>query len=89
MSRIRSFLLAVTLVLSAVVAFAGGGVNINTADAATLEKSLKGVGPNKAQAIIAYREKHGPFPTLAAVTKVKGIGKKTVKKIADKAFVEQ
>src|SRR5713101_6566969 len=35
-------------------------VNINTADEATL-KTLPGIGAKKAQKIIAYREKNGPF----------------------------
>ena len=41
-------------------AFAGP-VNLNSADAATLAKELDGIGPAKAQAIVEYRQKNGPF----------------------------
>ena len=53
-------------------------VNVNTADAATLSKELKGVGPKKAAAIVEYRSKHGPFKTADQLTQVEGIGKKLV-----------
>jgi competence protein ComEA len=53
-------------------------VNINVADAATLSASLKGVGLKKAQAIVAYREAHGPFKTQEDLANVKGIGLKTI-----------
>jgi len=35
-------------------------------------------GPAKAQAIIEYREKHGPFKTPEDLSLVKGIGDRTV-----------
>ncbi len=53
-------------------------VNINTADASTLAASLDGVGQAKAEAIIAYRQAHGPFENAAQLVKVKGIGQATV-----------
>jgi competence protein ComEA len=53
-------------------------VNINSADAATIAKSLDRVGPSKAQAIVAYREAHGPFKKVEDLGHVKGIGKTTV-----------
>ena len=37
-----------------------GGVNINAADAAALQ-TLPGIGPSKAQAIVADRTANGPF----------------------------
>ncbi|MEH6556240.1 MAG: helix-hairpin-helix domain-containing protein [Oceanicoccus sp.] len=49
-------------------------VNINTADAATLSASLKGVGSSKAEAIVAYRDNYGPFKSVEELTAVKGIG---------------
>ncbi len=55
-------------------------VNINTADAQTIAKNLKGVGLKKAQAIVVYRKKNGPFKTVESLAKVKGIGFKTVEK---------
>lgn len=56
------------------------GVNINTADAATLAQGLKGVGTVKAQAIVSYRQQHGPFTRIEDLDKVKGIGPATVEK---------
>ena len=53
-------------------------VDINCADAATLASGLKGIGDAKAQAIVAQREKAGPFKTADDLTTVKGVGAKTV-----------
>lgn len=53
-------------------------VNINTADAATLSQSLKGIGEKRAQAIIEYRTIHGPFASIEALDAVKGIGPATI-----------
>ena len=55
-----------------------GPVNVNTADAKTLARELQGIGMAKAEAIIAHREKNGPFKTADDLVKVKGIGKKLV-----------
>ena len=48
----------------ALPAFAATPVNVNKADAATLAKSLDGVGHAKAEAIVAWREEHGPFKSV-------------------------
>ena len=53
-------------------------VDINHADARTLAESLDGVGLVKAEAIVAYRNAHGPFRTPEELTRVQGIGAKTV-----------
>lgn len=55
-----------------------GPVNVNTANAETLSAELQGVGRTKAQAIVEYRKKHGPFQSAAELTEVKGIGMRTV-----------
>ena len=55
-------------------------VNINTASAEELSTLLKGVGLSKAKAIVTYRQANGPFKSKDDLTKVKGIGKSTVKK---------
>lgn len=60
-------------------AFAGP-VNVNTADAKTIAKELKGVGMAKAEAIVKYRKAHGPFQSLAELEQVKGIGEATIAK---------
>lgn len=53
-------------------------VNINSADAETISKALKGVGPKKAEEIVKYRKEHGDFKTLKDLENVKGIGAKTL-----------
>lgn len=82
--RTRSRLAAASLALAAgLVVFVpavAGPVNVNTADARTLQKELVGVGPAKAQAIVAAREKNGPFQSLEEVARVKGVGKKLVER---------
>lgn len=50
-----------------------GNININTAAQDTLE-SLPGIGPALAQAIIAHRDEHGPFNSVADIVDVSGIG---------------
>ena len=56
-------------------------VNINTADAATLAGSLRGVGIKKAEAIVAYRSEHGPFKSVDELVNVKGIGDKMLEQL--------
>lgn len=63
-------------------------INLNTADAATLERELKGIGASKAQAIVAYREAHGPFASLDELLEVKGIGAATLEKNLDKLSIQ-
>ena len=70
-----------SLVLSlalAGAAIAGETVNINTADAATIDRVLLNVGPAKAQAIVDYRKSNGAFRSAEQLAMVKGIGLKTV-----------
>ena len=55
-----------------------GPVNVNSADAKTLARELQGVGMAKAEAIISYREKNGPFKSADDLSKVKGLGKKLI-----------
>ena len=55
-----------------------GPVDINTADAETISAELKGIGLTKAQAIVEYRQKHGPFASPEDLSLVKGIGERTV-----------
>lgn len=51
----------------------GGGISLNTASAAELT-TLPGVGDATAAAIIAHREKNGPFTSIEGLLDVKGIG---------------
>ncbi|MEG4314298.1 helix-hairpin-helix domain-containing protein [Pseudomonas sp. FIP_A4] len=55
-------------------------VKINSADAETLTRELKGIGPTKAKAIIDYRDNHGPFQSVDELLEVKGIGAATLEK---------
>lgn len=55
-------------------------VNINNASAAEIAETLNGVGAAKAEAIVAYRNEHGQFDSVDALTQVKGIGPATVEK---------
>ncbi|CAN5672426.1 hypothetical protein BH18PSE1_BH18PSE1_04910 [soil metagenome] len=71
-------LLVASLFLFNALVFAGESVDINSADAATLADALQGIGPAKAEAIVAYREKHGPFKSVDDLVMVQGIGEKTV-----------
>ena len=59
-------------------------IDINTADAKTLERQLEGIGPKKATAIVEYREKHGLFKSLSDLEQVYGIGEKTLERNRDK-----
>lgn len=79
-----------SLVLSLLLAgaaIAGETVNINTADAATLDRVLVNVGPAKAQAIVDYRKANGAFKSPEQLAMVKGIGLKTVEKNRDRIVV--
>jgi competence protein ComEA len=55
-----------------------GPVNVNSADASTLAQELDGIGPAKAQAIVEYRQKNGPFRTAEDLLKVQGIGERVL-----------
>jgi competence protein ComEA len=62
--------------LMPIAAVWAGPVNVNTADASTIAKELDGIGPAKAQAIVEYRQKNGPFRAAEDLLKVEGIGQK-------------
>jgi competence protein ComEA len=78
--------LALSLLL-ATSAFAAEKVNINTADAGTLDTALVNIGPTKAKAIVEYRKANGPFKSAEELAMVKGIGLKTIEKNRDRIEV--
>ena len=49
-------------------------ININTANAETLSAALTGIGMARAQAIVRYREQHGPFASVDELLEVEGVG---------------
>lgn len=55
-------------------------VSINTATVDELAKAMNGVGKKKAQAIVSYREEHGPFKTLDDLKQVPGMGDSLVER---------
>jgi comEA protein len=55
-------------------------VNINTADKELLTQ-LPGIGPVTAETILQYRKDNGQFKSIDELTKVKGIGDKTLAKL--------
>ena len=61
-------------------------VNINTATVDDFKK-VTGVGPKKAEKIIAFREQHGDFKDLNDLKKVSGFGEKTIEKLKDQLTV--
>ncbi|MBP7466430.1 MAG: helix-hairpin-helix domain-containing protein [Pseudoxanthomonas sp.] len=75
--------LLLSLLLCAGAAMASEPVDINSADAAQLDKVLIGVGAAKAEAIIEYRKANGPFKSADELANVKGIGLKTVERNRD------
>jgi competence protein ComEA len=66
-------------------ATATGPISLSRADQATLE-TLPGVGPALAARIIAFREAHGPFQSVADVLAVSGIGPATLDRFADQVI---
>lgn len=83
---IQATLPAHTQTAAAAVAEAGK-VNLNTADAVTLERELLGIGEIKAQAIVEYRTANGAFASVDDLLEVKGIGAATLEKNRDKLSI--
>ena len=57
-------------------------INVNTATPTELEE-LPGIGPVLAEAIVSYREEHGPFTSVDQLEDVSGIGPVTLGEIRD------
>ena len=55
-------------------------INLNRAEDWLLE-ALPGIGEERAQAIIDYRLEHGPFRSINELTRVSGIGTKTLEQV--------
>lgn len=87
MKKLKGLFLGVVLAFFLVgVAFAE--VNLNTATAKELAK-LPCVGPKIAQAIVEYRNTHGPFKSVEELLNVKGIGRKRLERIRPLITVDE
>jgi len=62
-------------------------IDLNKADAATLQAKLSGIGKTKADAIVAFREEHGDFASVDELLEIKGIGKALLERNRDKLTV--
>ena len=80
--RILKNLVVLMLLTMPAASFAGGEVDINTADRATL-MSLSGIGAAFADRIIDYREENGGFKTVQELTNIRGIGQTLLEKNRD------
>ena len=82
----KQVMLTLFLLFFLAVSALASAININTADQETLE-TLPNIGPTKAQAIMTYRKAH-KFESVDELTKVKGIGEKTLTKLRKQITVE-
>lgn len=62
-------------------------INLNTATLKELD-SLPGIGEELGKRILAYRESNGNFSSIEELTKIKGIGQKTLEKLKDLVIIE-
>ena len=83
MRIIRHLTLLAVLVAAAPFALAEA-LDINSASASMLADGITGIGDKRAQAIVQYRDTHGPFASVDDLASVKGVGPKTVEKNRDK-----
>lgn len=86
MKKFRNLLAGLLLGMSP-TALAGEPVDINTASAEMLAAAIVGVGMHKAEAIVRYREEHGPFASVDDLVLVAGIGPKTLERSRDRLSV--
>lgn len=62
-------------------------VNINTAGIKALADNINGIGPKKAEAIVAYRKAKGPFKSVEELSNVKGVGLKLIEKNKEDLYI--
>ena len=63
-------------------------VDINTATSQQLADNLSGISVVKAELIVSYREKNGPFKRVDDIVLVRGIGVKTLQKLRNQLTVK-
>ncbi len=81
--------MATTQTVTTATASQPAHIDLNTADALTLQRELKGIGRAKAEAIVAYREANGPFASVDELLEIKGIGNALLERNRDKLVVTQ
>ncbi|WP_323114817.1 ComEA family DNA-binding protein [Pseudomonas guariconensis] len=81
--------LAATKVTTSATVSQPAKLDLNTADALTLQKELNGIGRAKAEAIVAYREANGPFASVDELLEIKGIGNALLERNRDKLVVTE
>ncbi len=69
---------AVSSTTAAKPAAAPAAIDLNSADASTLAREMRGIGQSKARAIVEYRRIHGTFRSIDDLALVKGIGARTI-----------
>lgn len=65
-----------------------GRLNLNTATAGDLEQ-LPGLGPTLSRRVVVYRRTHGPFAVVEDITRVRGIGEKTLLRLRSRLDVKE
>lgn len=63
-----------------------GRIDINTADAAALDR-LPRIGPKTAERILTFRATYGPFLDVDDLRQIRGIGEKTVELLRAHVYV--
>jgi len=61
-------------------------INVNSASLEELT-TLKGIGPARARAIVAYRQGNGPFASVQDLEKVPGLSRRLVRQLAPQVTV--
>jgi competence protein ComEA len=85
---LATLLLAFTLLAAGISTAAEEQQKINLNSASTQElTTLRGIGDKTAQAIVAYRENHGPFKSIEELVEVKGIGEKLMASLREQVTV--
>lgn len=87
MELLKRCILVLLLSIPAIL-YAGGAVNINTADKETL-MTIKGVGERRAEAIIQYRKENGPFTNIDQLAEIRGIGRSLIDSNRDTLVVKE
>lgn len=63
-------------------------VALNSADVATLDRDLLGIGAAKARSIVEYRDAHGPFAAVDELLEVRGIGEALLERNRERITLE-